>query len=167
MRPINDFLAFANDAKIKRSFSFDHLLRLSKVLCTLLRLYKKYGPIPASFSFIFVFSHYNINHNFNNANWKNIDDVLGIRTLGRRMLGADDTTELSRLFCLLASIPTYQRTNFISLVVRKLMTKSTRLNRKQQNSRMVQTLWLKNWQHWLLRSAFLQQLISDDNIFQI
>ena len=29
---------------------------------------------------------------------KSVDDVLGIRTRGRRMVGADETTELWRLF---------------------------------------------------------------------
>ena len=49
---------------------------------------KKYGPIPASFSFIFVlFVHLQIE--------ENVDGVLGIRTR-RRMVGADETTELWR-----------------------------------------------------------------------
>ena len=54
------------------------------------------GPIPASFSFIFVLFLITI--------WiiklKNIAGVLGIRTCGRRMAGADDTTELriSKMF---------------------------------------------------------------------
>ena len=50
----------------------------------------KNGPIPASFCLFSLFSHYNFN------NWKSIDGVLGIRTRGRRMVGADETTELWR-----------------------------------------------------------------------
>ena len=35
-------------------------------------------------------------YNFNNTNWKSIDWVLGIRTRGCRMVGADETLELWR-----------------------------------------------------------------------
>ena len=55
-------------------------------------LFFKNGPIPASFCLFSYFSHYN----FNNTNWKSIDGVLGIRTHGHRMLGADKSTELWR-----------------------------------------------------------------------
>ena len=47
---------------------------------------------PGLFLFLFLFfSRYNFN-----TNWKSIDGVLGIRTQGRRMVGADETTELWR-----------------------------------------------------------------------
>ena len=46
------------------------------------------GPIPASFCIFSFFSHYNFN-----TNWKSIDGALGIQTRGRRMVGADETTE--------------------------------------------------------------------------
>ena len=52
--------------------------------------YFKNGPNPASFCFFMSFSRYN----FNNTNWKSIDGVLGMQTRGRRMVGADITTEL-------------------------------------------------------------------------
>ena len=52
----------------------------------------KYGPIPASFFVYF--------HSFHITNQlqieKSIDGVLGIRTRGRRIVGADETTELWR-----------------------------------------------------------------------
>ena len=35
-------------------------------------------------------------HHKSITNWKSVDGVLGIRTWGRRMLGADETTELWR-----------------------------------------------------------------------
>ena len=47
------------------------------------------APIPASFCLFLFFSCYNFN-----TNWKSIDGVLGIRTWGRRMVGADENTEL-------------------------------------------------------------------------
>ena len=52
----------------------------------------KNGPITASFCLFTLFSRYN----FNNTNWKKLDGVLGIRTRGCRMVGADETTELWR-----------------------------------------------------------------------
>ena len=61
--------------------------------CTIFFL--KNGPITATFclfSLFSLFSHYN----FNNTNLKSIDGVLGIRTHGRRIVGADKTTELWR-----------------------------------------------------------------------
>ena len=51
----------------------------------------KFGPIPAPFS---SFSHSNIN--CNHINWKSIDGMPGIGTRGRRMVGAEETTELWR-----------------------------------------------------------------------
>ena len=51
--------------------------------------FKKW-PIQPSFCVFSSFSH----HNFNNTNWKSLDGELGIWTLGRRMVGADKTTEL-------------------------------------------------------------------------
>ena len=45
----------------------------------------KNGPIPASFCLFSFFSRYNCD-----TNWKSIDCVLGIRTQGRRMVGADE-----------------------------------------------------------------------------
>ena len=54
--------------------------------------FKKNGPIPASFvyfrSFLITISIIQIE--------KSVDGVLGIRTRGRRMVGADKTTELWR-----------------------------------------------------------------------
>ena len=55
----------------------------------------KNGPVPACFCLFLLFSRYN----FNNTNWKSVDGVLGIRTQGRRMVGADETTELWRPLC--------------------------------------------------------------------
>ena len=52
----------------------------------------KYGPIPASFSFIFVLFHITNQLQIE----KSVDGVLGIRTRGRRTVGADETTELWR-----------------------------------------------------------------------
>ena len=47
---------------------------------------------PGLFYVLFsFFSCYNLN-----TNWKSIDGVLGIRTRGLRMVGADETTELWR-----------------------------------------------------------------------
>ena len=37
----------------------------------------KHGPL---FHLISSFSHSNINYNFNDANWKKVDGVLGIQT---------------------------------------------------------------------------------------
>ena len=45
------------------------------------------GPIPASFLFIFVLSTISIQIE------NSVDGVLGIRTRGHRMVGADKTTE--------------------------------------------------------------------------
>ena len=52
--------------------------------------FKKNGPIPASFCLFSSFSHYNFKLK------ESVDGVLGIRTRGRRMVGADETTELWR-----------------------------------------------------------------------
>ena len=57
------------------------------VVLELLSIFKKGQSRPLS-----LFSNYN----FNNTNWKSVDGVLGIRTQGRRMDGADETTELWR-----------------------------------------------------------------------
>ena len=51
----------------------------------------KNGPIPASFSFIFVFSTLH-NYKF----YKSLDGVLGTRTQGGRMEEADESTVLWR-----------------------------------------------------------------------
>ena len=61
-----------------------------KLVILIRYLFVFYGPIPASFCLFTSFSHYN----FNNTNWKSLDGVLGIWTLGHRMVGADKTTEL-------------------------------------------------------------------------
>ena len=53
-------------------------------------LIKKMGQSRPPFRLFSSFSCYNSN----NTNWKSIDGVLGIRTQGRRMVGADETTEL-------------------------------------------------------------------------
>ena len=54
--------------------------------------YLKNGPIPASFCFYFRSFLVTISIQTE----KSIDGVLGIRTRGRRMVGADETTELWR-----------------------------------------------------------------------
>ena len=54
----------------------------------------KNGPNPASFWFIFVLFH-NTRTNFT-INDKSIDGVLGSRTQGGMMEGADESTELWR-----------------------------------------------------------------------
>ena len=56
-----------------------------KAIFIFLKVFFKKGPIPASFCLFSSFSH----HNFNNTNF-------GIRTRGRRMVGADETMELWR-----------------------------------------------------------------------
>ena len=50
------------------------------------------GPIPASFCIFSSFSNYNFKIQIE----KSVDGVLGIQTQGRRMVGADKTTELWR-----------------------------------------------------------------------
>ena len=50
----------------------------------------KHGPIPASFSLIFVPFTPQINYKLK----KSVDVVYGNRTRGHRMVGADETTEL-------------------------------------------------------------------------
>ena len=54
-----------------------------------------YGPHPASFCLFLFFSHdkYSTNLTINN---KSINGVLGNRTQGSRMVGADKSTELWR-----------------------------------------------------------------------
>ena len=60
------------------------------------------GPNPASFWFIFVLFH-NTRTNFT-LNDKSIDGVLGSRTRGGMMEGADESTELWRHpYCLIFS----------------------------------------------------------------
>ena len=63
-------------------------------------------PIPASFCLFSPFSHHK-----SNINWKSIDAVLGDRTRGRKMVGADGSTELVGLpvsfLCLLQRIKHY------------------------------------------------------------
>ena len=59
----------------------------------------KTGPIPAFFLFIFVLFTFEFNwqvYSLNYINWKSIDGVLGTRTRGNRMEGADESTELWR-----------------------------------------------------------------------
>ena len=53
----------------------------------------KKGPIPASF--LFIFRYFLITISIIQIE-KSLDGVLGIRTRGRRMVGADKTTELWR-----------------------------------------------------------------------
>ena len=50
----------------------------------------KNGPIPASFLFIFVLFLLQFQYKLK----KRVDGVLGIRTRGRRLVGADKTTEI-------------------------------------------------------------------------
>ena len=63
----------------------------------------KKGANPGLFLFIFILFSLQFQHKLK----KSIDDVLGIRTLGRRMEGADKTTELSCL-CLKRNFVCYQ-----------------------------------------------------------
>ena len=49
-----------------------------------------YGPILVPFCLFLSFSDYNLI----NTNWKSVDGVLGIWTLGCRIVGTDETTEL-------------------------------------------------------------------------
>ena len=68
----------------------------------------KYGPIPASFSFIFV--HFHITNQLQIE--KSVDGVLGIRTRGRSMVGANKTTELwwppARILYWVKTMPGYE-----------------------------------------------------------
>ena len=65
------------------------------VFCTNFILFLKNGPNPASFLFILFFSHDKYSTNLT-INDKSIDGVLGTRTRGGRMVGADESTELWR-----------------------------------------------------------------------
>ena len=56
------------------------------------KFFLKKGPIPASF----VYFHYLTDTISIIQIEKSIDGVLGIRTRGHRMVGADETTELWR-----------------------------------------------------------------------
>ena len=49
----------------------------------------KFWPIPASFFVLFVTLQFKFR-----VKKRSVDDVLGIRTWGRRMVGADGSTEL-------------------------------------------------------------------------
>ena len=62
----------------------------SRMYKTSLYIFYKNGPIPASF----VYFHYFLDTISIIQIEKSIDGVLGIRTQGRRMVGADETTEL-------------------------------------------------------------------------
>ena len=62
------------------------------ILCRNIFFFKKNGPISASFCFYFRSFLATISIQTE----KSIDGVLGIRTWGRRMVGADETTELWR-----------------------------------------------------------------------
>ena len=73
----------------------------------LLSFILKNGPIPASFCLFSFFSCYNFN-----TNWKSIDGVLGIWTPGRRIVGADETTELWWPPC-----PLFYQYNFLSFSI--------------------------------------------------
>ena len=65
-----------------------------------LLFFKNMGQSWPLFHLFWSFSH--SNYNFNNANWKIVDGLLGFRTRGRKMVVADETTELWRLhYCLL------------------------------------------------------------------
>ena len=54
---------------------------------------KNIGQSCPLFRLFSHFSYSNINYNFNI--WTSADGMLGIRTLGRRIVGADETTALS------------------------------------------------------------------------
>ena len=55
---------------------------------------KKNGPNPVSFCLFSFFSH--DKYSTNTINEKSVDGVLGTRTRGGRMVGADESTELWR-----------------------------------------------------------------------
>ena len=58
------------------------------------------GPIPVSFCLFLFFPHYN----FNNANWKSKDGVLGIWTRGRRIVGTGKNSKNWTLYVSLNKI---------------------------------------------------------------
>ena len=67
----------------------------SKLICHYSGLYTFLnGPNPASFCFIFVLFTWQIWHKFD---YKSIDGVLETRTRGGRMVGADESSEMSKI----------------------------------------------------------------------
>ena len=57
-------------------------------------LFLNMGQSRPLFHLFLSFPHSNFIYNFNNTNWKSMYGVLGIRTLGSRMVGAEQTMEL-------------------------------------------------------------------------
>ena len=76
---------------LNRMGQFDHVEYNGEKVCRIILFFKN-GPIPASFCFYFRSFLVTISIQTE----KSIDGVLGIRTRGRRMVGADETTELWR-----------------------------------------------------------------------
>ena len=78
----------------------NHQLQADKqpavIVSTYMFFYKKYGPNPASFCLFSSFSQYNDKYS-TKFDYKSVDGVLGIRTRDRRMVGANESTELWRL----------------------------------------------------------------------
>ena len=92
-------------------------LGLSITCCILDLLFNSVPEIWANSGLFFVLflsfslsnNNYSFNFKFNDTKWKNVDGVLGIRTQGRRVVGADKTTELFRscnfnFSCILCSL---------------------------------------------------------------
>ena len=94
-----DRLSIENDGKFS-----DDCIFITDLVLRLIFFFKKNGPIPASFCFYFRSFLVTISIQTE----KSIDGVLGIQTRGRRMVGADETTELWRPLRLIF-------TNFTSL----------------------------------------------------
>ena len=59
--------------------------------CTCVTIFLNMGQSLPLFRLFSSFSHHK-----SISNWKRVDGVLGIRTCGHRMVGADETTELWR-----------------------------------------------------------------------
>ena len=66
-----------------------HLIFKNKI--SLIIIFLNMGPSRPLFRSLSSFSHHK-----SITKWKSVDGVLGIQTRGRRMLGADETTELRR-----------------------------------------------------------------------
>ena len=72
------------------------LFALSFFLSTVNSKYVFNGPNPASFCLYSSFSQYNDKYTTNTINENSVEGVLGTWTRGGRMVGADESTELSR-----------------------------------------------------------------------
>ena len=78
---------FLQEIKIVPHFNLHFIVfKVGSIVC-----FYTNGPIPASFSLFSSFPHYTIQYID-----ESVDSVLGIRTRGGRMEGADESTELWR-----------------------------------------------------------------------